>query len=54
MIGNKIRGRVTEVSQTFWKYNLEKTTDEPDKDIPKERYVSQKGRQEKIDELKLI
>ena len=47
LIGNKIGGRVTEVSQTFWQNNLEKNTDEPDKDIPKERYVSQKERQEK-------
>ena len=34
-------------------YNSETVTNEHDKEIPKERYISQEERQEIIDELRL-
>ena len=48
LIGNKIANRITKVSK-----NSETLTDEHDKEIPKERYVSTEEGQEINDELRL-
>ena len=53
LIGNKIANRITKVSKNSQQYNLEKAANEHDKEIPKERYVSPKERQEITDELRL-
>ena len=49
LIGNKIANKITGVSK-----NLETVTNEHDKEIPKEGYVSPKERQKVIDHLRLI
>ena len=53
MIGNKIADRSTEVSNNSQQNNSETVTNEHDKEIPKERYISPEKRQENIDELRL-
>ena len=53
LIGNKIANRITKVSKNSQQYNLEKAANEHDKEIPKERYLSPKERQEITDELRL-
>ena len=45
---------MTKVSKTSPKNNSETVTNEHDKEIPKERYVSPKERQKTIDDLRLI
>ena len=49
LIGNKIANKITKLSK-----NSETVTNEHDKEIPKERHVSPKERQEILDELRLI
>ena len=49
MIGNKIK----KVSQNSPKYNLETVSNEHDKKIPKERYISSEERLKIIDNLRL-
>ena len=53
LIGNKIADRITEVSNNSQQNNSETVTNEHDKEIPKERYISPEKRQENIDELRL-
>ena len=53
LIGNKIADRSTEVSNNSQQNNSETVTNEHDKEIPKERYISPEKRQENIDELRL-
>ena len=61
MICNKIAnavaksydGRITKVSKHSQQNNSETVTNEHDKEIPKERYISPKQKQEIIDELRL-
>ena len=48
MIGNKIITKITKVSK-----NVETVTNDYDKEIPKERYMSAEKRQEIIDDLRL-
>ena len=54
LIGNKICNRITKVSKTSPENNSETITNEHDKVIPKERYITQEERQKNIDELTLI
>ena len=54
LIGKKIADRITEVSKTLPKNNSETITNEHDQELPEERYLSPKERQEIIDELRLI
>ena len=62
MIGNKIaeavaksyNDRITKVSKTSQQNNSETVTNEHDKKIPEERYISPKKRQIIIDDLRLI
>ena len=54
MIGKKIADRITKVSKNSQQNNSETVTNEHDKQIPKERYVSPKERQKVIDDLKII
>ena len=49
LIGNKIANKITKLSK-----NSVRVTNEHGKEIPKERYVSPKERQEILDELRLI
>ena len=61
MICNKIAnavaksydGRITKVSKHSQQNNSETVTNEHDKEIPKEKYLSSEERQETIDELRL-
>ena len=54
LIGNKIAIRITGVSKNSQQNNSETVTNEHDKEIPKERYISPKQRQKIIDNLRLI
>ena len=50
LIGNKIACKITKVSKSSKQNNSETVANEPDKNIPKERYISSEERQELIDE----
>ena len=52
-IGNKIDNRVTKVSKNSKQNNSKTVTNDHDKEISKERYISPKEIQEIIDELRL-
>ena len=54
LIGNKITEKITKVSKTLLQNNLEAVTNEHDKYIPKERYISPEERNKIIDDLRLI
>ena len=54
MIGNKIAEKTTKVSRNSQQNNSETITNEHDKEIPKERYISSEERQKIIDDLKFI
>ena len=53
LIGNKIANKITRVSKNSQQNNSETFTNEHDRKIPKERYVSPEERQEIIDEMRL-
>ena len=53
-IGNKIADKITKISRTLPQNSLETVTNEHDKEIPKERYLSPGERQKIIDDLILI
>ena len=53
LIGNKIADKITKLSKNSQQNNSETVTNEHDKEIPKEKYVSPEERQEIIDELRL-
>ena len=53
MIGNKIAIRITKVSKDSREKNSEIVTNERDKEMPKERFISSEKRQTNIDELRL-
>ena len=46
--------KITKVPKKLQQNNLEKVTNENDKEIPKERYISPEERQKIIDNLRLI
>ena len=52
--GNKIADKVSKVSRTSPQNNSEVVTNELDKEIPKERYISPEERLKIIDDLRLI
>ena len=52
LIANKIADKTTEVPKDLQQNNSETVTNEHDKEIPKERYISSEEKQEMIDELK--
>ena len=52
MTGNKIAKRITNVSKNSQQNNLETVTNENDKEISKQRYISPEERQEIIDQLR--
>ena len=54
LIGNKIANRITKVLKISPQNNSETITNEHDKEIPKERYLSPKEKQKIIDDLRLI
>ena len=54
MIGNKIAYRIAKVSKSFKQNNSETTTNEHDKETPKERYIFPEKRQKITDDLRLI
>ena len=51
LIGYKFVNKISKVSKTSPQNNSETITDEHDKEIPKERYISPEERQEIIDDL---
>ena len=53
LIGNKITNKITKVSKYPKQNNSEAVTNENDKEIPKERYISPDKRQKVIDDLRL-
>ena len=53
MISNKNANKITKASKNSKQSNSETFTNEHDKEIPKERYISPEERQEIIDELRL-
>ena len=53
LIGNKTTNKITRVLQNSQHNNSETVTNEQDKEIPKEKYVSPEERQEIIDEMRL-
>ena len=50
----KIPNKKRKISNTSQENNSEIVTNDHDKEIPKERYISPKGRQKIIDNLRLI
>ena len=54
LFDNKIANRITNASKSFQRNNSETLTNEHDKEIPKERYISSVERLEIIDDLGLI
>ena len=54
LIGNKIANKIIKVSTNLQQNNSETVTNEYDKEIPKERYISPEDRQKIIDDLRLI
>ena len=54
LIDNKIADKITKISKTSQQNNSETATNEHDKEIPKERYISPKERHKIIDDLRLI
>ena len=53
MIGNKTTNKITKVSKNSQPNNSEIVTNEQDKEIPKEWYISPEYRQQTIGELRL-
>ena len=53
MIGNKITEQIPKVSKISRQNNSEIVTNEDDKEIPKEQYISPEKRQEITDALRL-
>ena len=53
MIDNKITNKITRFLKNPQQNNSKIVTNEHDKEIPKERYISPEERQEFIDELRL-
>ena len=54
LIGHKFVNKISKVSKTSPQNNSETITNEHDKEIPKERYISPEERQKIIDDLRLI
>ena len=54
LIGEKVANRITKVSNNSQQNNPETITNENDKEIPEERYISPEERQNIIDNLRLI
>ena len=56
LVGNKIAGKITSISKKPGKefHSKELSSNEASNEIPKERYMSPKERQQIIDELRLI
>ena len=53
LIGNKNADKISKVSKNSQQNNSETVTNENDKEIPKERYISPEKRLEIIDEVRL-
>ena len=53
LIGNKIADKIRKVSKNLQQNNLETVTNEHDKEIPKEIYVSPEKGSEIINDLRL-
>ena len=54
LIGKKIANRIAKVSRSSPQNNSETITNEHDKEITKERYISPEERQKVIDNIRLI
>ena len=54
LIGNKIANKITKILKTSQQKNSETVTNEHDKEIPKERYISSEQSQKTIDDIRLI
>ena len=54
LIGNKIADKVSKVSKTLPQNNSETITNEHDKELLKERYISPEEREEIVHEVRLI
>ena len=54
LTGNKNADKITKISKTLQENNSETITNEHDKEIPKEKYISTEERQKIIDDQRLI
>ena len=54
MIGNKYADKITIDLKNLQQINSETVTNERDKELPKERYISPEERQKIIDDLRLL
>ena len=54
LIDNKITNRIAKVPKTLQQNNSERTANEHDKEIPKERYISPEEIQKNIDDLRQV
>ena len=54
MFGDKITNGITKVSKNSPQNNSETVTNEQDKEIPKERYISPEERQQIIDDMRVL
>ena len=54
LIGKAIADKITKVSKTLQQNNSQTITNEHDKEIPKERYISPEEKQKIIDDLRSI
>ena len=54
LIGKKIADKITKISNNSQKNNSKTVTNQHDKEIPRERYISPEERQKIIDVLRLI
>ena len=54
LIGNKIADKITKIAKHLQQNNLETITNEHDKEISKEGYISPEEREKIIDDLRLI
>ena len=53
MAGNRIANQITKIAKNSQQNISETVINEHDKEIPQEKYVSSKEKQETIDDLKL-
>ena len=54
LIGNKVADKIMAASKNSQQNNFKTVTNENDKEIPKERYISIEERQKSIDDLRLM
>ena len=54
LVGNKVADKITSISKKYPDHSTELQSNEANNEMPKERYISPKERQQIVDELRLI